>query len=123
MIQGFVTPERDPVIMLLLRGKNGCEERVTAVVDTGFRGSLTLPPDVVARMAFPLGAPTEVILAGNVREDFDVVEATLVWDGQPRDVSALQASGDVLVGMSLLRGYRVTVEDVDNGKVLIEKMA
>lgn len=122
MMRGVVSPDRDPVVVLRLRGRNGREEDVQAVVDTGFRGYIVLPPDLVARLGYPVGIPTGVTLAGNVQQQFATVVATVYWDGQVRDVSALQADGETLVGMSMLNGYRLMVDSVPGGDVLIEAM-
>ena len=95
MIVGIVSSERDPIIELRLLGRNGREEEVSVVMDTGFRGYFCLPPDLVARLGFPPGPPTEVELAGKVVQQFATAEVTLLWDGRRRDVSALQAPGEI----------------------------
>ena len=121
MIVGSVSPDRDPIIELRLLGRNGREEEVSVVMDTGFRGSFCLPPDLVARLGFSAGPPTVVELAGKVVQQFATVEVTLLWDGRPREVSALQAPGEILAGMSLLDGYSLTVDGSIGGEVFIER--
>ena len=122
MIVGLVSPDHDPIIEISLLGHNGRREEVSAIMDTGFRGSLCLPPDIVTRLGFPAGPPTTVELAGRVVQQFATAEVTLLWDGRSRDVSALQAPGEVLAGMSLLDGYTLTVDGSLGGEVLIERI-
>ena len=121
MIQGTVSANRDPVVRLRFIGRNGHTEDVDAVVDTGFQGFMTLPPDLIARLGFPVGIPTGVTVAGGTFQPSSVVVATVEWDGQTRQVSALLMANEVLVGMALLDGYRLTVEAAIGGRVLIEQ--
>lgn len=45
--------------------------------------------------------------------------ATIVWDGQERDVLVLAAEGEPLVGMAMLYGHEVFLNVVDGGHVTI----
>ncbi len=45
MIAGVVTASRQAIIRLTVRGPEGQEQEIEAVIDTGFDGTLTLPPD------------------------------------------------------------------------------
>ena len=122
MITGHVAPRPEPVVSITLIGSAGQEETVEAVVDTGFSGLLTLPPDLVQRLGYSLGPPIRVLLAGKTPARYDAIEARLGWDGEQRDVFTLQTEGTPLIGMRLLKGYRLTVDAVDGGAVHIEKL-
>ena len=50
MIIGIVTADREAIIDLIVRGSTGLDEVVQAVIDTGFDGSLSLPPSLIARL-------------------------------------------------------------------------
>ena len=52
----------------------------------------------------------------------DVFEATVLWDNHVRQVTVLAAEGGVLVGMSMLFGYRLLLEGADGGAVQIEAL-
>ena len=121
MIYGVVTADRDPMIRLRLIGRNGHIEDVDALVDTGFQDFLTLPPDVVARLGFPIGVPTGVTVAGGAFQATSIVDADVDWDGTTRNVSALLMANEILVSMSMLDGYRLTVDAEIGGQVLIER--
>lgn len=53
---------------------------------------------------------------------FDVYEAIVVWDEQLLTIPIDEAESDPLVGMSLMEGYRLTVEVIEGGLVKIEKL-
>jgi predicted aspartyl protease len=52
----------------------------------------------------------------------DLYLATVMWNEEEREVLVLQAEGGPLIGMSLLYGYRVILNVVDNGDVIIDTL-
>ena len=46
MITGTITPDREAVVVLRILDGNSQEQPLDTVVDTGFDGYLTLPPDL-----------------------------------------------------------------------------
>jgi clan AA aspartic protease len=119
MISGVVTPYREAVIRLRVRGPAGQEEEIDAVIDTGFNRYLTLPSSLVALLALPFEAPTQAMLADGQIVPMDYYRASIAWDGRDRQILVLEADGDPLVGMSLLYGYDLRVRVVDGGLVTI----
>ncbi len=120
MIRGRVTAGRQVIIPLQLRGPQGQTESIEALVDTGFDGLLTLPPDLVAKLELPYGMTRPYELGHGGTVEFDIHRATVVWDGQEREVGAIVSKGGALVGMALLDGYRLFVDAVEGGEVRIE---
>ena len=59
----MVNPTRQPIISLIVRGPNGSEQRVEAMLDTGFNGTLTLPPSLIQQLELPFGFTRTVMLA------------------------------------------------------------
>lgn len=53
MISGEVNAQAEAIIRLTVWASDGREQEIEAVLDTGFNGSLTLPPAVIE----PLGLP------------------------------------------------------------------
>ncbi len=51
MITGNVNSDREPIIEIILHDVNGQEHKRPAVVDTGFTGWLTLPPETCKRVS------------------------------------------------------------------------
>jgi clan AA aspartic protease len=120
MIRGQVNAAKQALIPLQLCGSERQTITVDAVVDTGFDGLLTLPPDLVARLGLPFGMTRSYELGDGGKVAFDIHRTTVLWDGQEREVEAIVTSGGALVGMAMLRGYRLFVDVVDGGEVLIE---
>ena len=122
MITGIVSSDREAVVVVQVRGSDGFEEPVNTILDTGFNGFLTLPTSLISRLGFSFAGTTRAMLGDGNEVQLDVFEATILWDGQERTVITLAAEGGALVGMSLLAGYRVTMDVEDEGSVLIEAL-
>lgn len=119
MIAGVVNSTLAATIHLFVRGPNGPEEDVEAVIDTGFNGFLTLSPTLVRRLGLPHLGQSRVVLASGQEEILDLHEVTLLWDGQWRTVETDAANTDALVGMELLYRYSLYIEAVEGGTVVI----
>ena len=115
MITGTVNADREPVVRIWLHDVNGQEQECVAIVDTGFTGWLTLPPDLITALGLSwkeLGAAT---LADGSQILFDVYEATVVWDGQVVAISVDESDSEPLIGMALMDSFRILIEDMDGG--------
>jgi len=100
----------------------GQDHKFDAVVDTGFTGWLTLPPHTIAALGLSWKELGAAILADGSLIDFDVYEASVLWDGQWVTIPVDEADADPLMGMRLMQGYRILIEDVDGGSVQIERI-
>lgn len=105
---------------MAISGPRGQEQEIEAIVDTG---SLSLSPTMIATLGLPFRRRGRALLADGSETLFDIHQATVVWDGQPRRVSVAAADADPLVGMALLDGYELTVQAVEGGSVSIEALA
>ena len=121
MIQGVVNRAYEAVIPLTLQGPAGHMREIEAVIDTGYSGFLTLPPALVSELELPYVTRDQAVLADGSEVTFDVYDATVMWDGQPRLVYALAAESTPLVGMRLLDSHSLYVEVEDRGRVIIER--
>jgi clan AA aspartic protease len=119
MITGMVTPDREATIGLVVRGPGGKEQAIVALVDTGFDGWLSLSPSSISQLGLRWCQRGRALLADGSESIFDIYEATVIWDGQPRRVPLHEADAAPLVGMSLLAGYELTVQVRPGGKVTI----
>ena len=122
MITGIVTTYRQAIIRLTVRGPEGQEQGIEAVIDTGFDGSLTLPPPLIAALDLVWRRRGRALLADGSQSLFDIHEAIVVWDGEPRRIAVDTADIDPLVGMSLLYGFELTVQARDGGSVAIKPL-
>ena len=123
MIQGEVNTAYEAVITLSVQGPEGQAREVDAVVDTGFTGFLTLPPDLVAELGLPFETTGHATLADGSEVSFDTYRVSVLWGGQSRYVLADAADTTPLVGMLLLDMHDLSIRVRDGGWVLIEAIA
>lgn len=119
MITGIVTASRQATVRLPVRGREKQEQEIQAVIDTGFDGSLTLPPSVISILGLPWRRHGRAMLADGSETLFDIHEGTVMWNGELRRIAVDAAATDPLVGMLLLYGYELTVKVVEGGSVLV----
>jgi clan AA aspartic protease len=119
MIAGMVNANREATIRLLVRGPQGHQQEIEAIIDTGFTGFLTLPPLLVTTWGLAWLCRQPGILADGRVEYFDVYVATVIWDGQPRTVEVEAADTEPLVGMSLLEHHALRIDILNGGMVTI----
>jgi len=123
MITGVVTASREPITHIIVRDVNGQEHQYEAVVDTGYTGWLTLPPDVVAALGLSWRERGGAILADGNQALFDVYNAIVVWDGQPITIPVDEVDSDSLVGMSLMYGYELLMPILDGATFSLRRIA
>lgn len=92
-----------------------------AVIDTGFGGELTLPSETIRRLGYSYAGTAGGMLAAGSETQMDYYEGRVLWHGERREVAAIAAEGQPLIGMELLFGSRLIVDAVPGGEVLIEE--
>ena len=122
MMIGVVSANREAIIRLPLLDANGQSHEIGAVVDTGFNGSLTLPPVMIAPLGLTWRSRGSAILANGSVEECDIYSGVVVWDEQPRPVLIETADTVPLVGMSLIWGYELLVQAINGGIVTFRRM-
>ena len=115
--RGAVNGRLEAVIALRVRGPAGVEVEVSAVVDTGYTGSLTLPAAVTSSLGLEQRSGGRAVLAdGSVRR-FDTYAAEVLWGGSWVGVVASALGDETLLGMALVAGRGLWVEAVPGGLV------
>jgi predicted aspartyl protease len=120
VISGVVSALHEVTVRLPLRNAAGQEQEVEAVLDTGYTGSLTLPPSLIATLGLTWNSRGSAILANGAVEPFDIYAATVVWDGAPRRILISAIDTAPLLGMALPVGHDLRVRVVAGGPVEIE---
>ena len=120
MIEGLVNAAYEPIVKLAVQGPSGRGREIDAVVDTGFNAFLSLPPSLVTELELPFVTSTSAILGDGALVRFNVYDATVLWDGQPRRVYVHMSDTTPLVGMRLLHDHSLYVEVEDGGRVVIQ---
>lgn len=122
MIRGVVNADLEAIVRLLVRGPSGHQQRIEAVIDTGFDGWLSLPPALVASLGLPWRQRGCAFLADGSEKFFDVYEGTVVWDRRRRPIAVDELNGAPLVGMALFEGHELTMQVRNRGKVAIQAL-
>jgi clan AA aspartic protease len=107
-------------VLLTLPGEEG-ELTAEFVVDTGFEGDLSLPRSVVAKLHRLSSYETRIfsMADGSLRELLICVIG-LEWDEQPRSVEVLVTDGRPLLGMALMDGSYIGIDNRSGGEVSVE---
>ena len=121
MIRGVINDGLELVVVVEISNGDGAVESVEAVLDTGFGGDLTLPPDVVERLGLKFVNRVSLTLAGDQQMDGFVYKGFVKWFGPEREIYVIAAEGQPLLGMHLLAGCKVTIHVRPGGEALIEE--
>ena len=123
MISGIVNADFEAIISLSVCDS---EEKIytqDAIIDTGFNGWLSLPPDLIDLLNLKWKRRGRAILGDGSECVFNVYEAVVVWDGDYLTIPIDEADSEPLVGMSLMEGYQLTVQVFEEGSVEICKVS
>lgn len=122
MIRGRVDALRQARVQLEIERGDGSYVNIEAVVDTGFDGHLTLPPEAIAELNMEPDRPTNVDFAAGFRERLNTWLGYVLWHDRRRAVRVLEADGVPLLGMELLEDSQLTMQARINGDVTIERL-
>lgn len=118
MIQGTIRDHR-AVVSLRILGQDNSEAVVDFRIDTGFTGTMTLPPVACQRLNLRFRRTQAVRLAGEQQAQFDVYRGVLLWNGRERNLEILAAAGPPLLGMAALENSQVLLDVREGGTVTI----
>jgi predicted aspartyl protease len=107
MIIGVVNAHYEATIRLPVRDTTGQEHEIAALLDTGFNGSLTLPPATIAALGLSWRTRGLIVLANGTDDLCDIYAATIIWDGRPRHILVEEADTDPL---QVVEGGSVRIE-------------
>ena len=92
------------------------------MIDTGFNGSLTLPPDLISGLALPFRRIGRALLGDGSEVTFDIHETVILWDGRLRRIAVDVADTDPLLGMGLLYGHELNLQVIEGGDASIKPL-
>ncbi len=120
MMQGFVNQNCEAIIQVAVGYGNKRKQMVNAVIDTGFTGFLSLPQSIITSLELPWHFRDLGTLGDGSEAIFEMYKATIIWDGRERIIDVAASEADPLIGMSLLYGFKVQIDAVEDGVVTIE---
>ena len=83
---------------------------------------MTLPYSTIEDLGFPNSGSEEVMLADGAFHPVNMFSGQLLFDGEIRRIEIDAAETPPLLGMGLLYGYHIHIENLDGGKVVLEKI-
>jgi len=122
MITGIVNADFEAIISLSICDSEGKVYKQEAIIDTGFNGWLSLPPDLIDRLNLKWKRRGRAILGDGSECIFNVYEAVMIWDGDYLTIPIDEADSEPLVGMSLMEGFQLMVQVFEGGNVEICKL-
>jgi clan AA aspartic protease len=122
MIHGVVSRNREATISLVIVNENRQTKLITAVIDTGYTGYLSLPSEIITELNLSWTGIDRGTLGDGSEVTFEVYAAKVIWDGEYRDIPINEAETDPLVGISLLYGYDLHIQTVEGGNVTIKRL-
>lgn len=120
MITGTVSADREAVIRVKIIGQLGQELEIDAIIDTGFTGYITLPNSIINTLSLPFHSRQQVVLGDGNVHTVNVHTGIVNWEGQNHRIEIDAADTTPLLGMAMMYGYKLTIEDIDGGAVCIE---
>jgi clan AA aspartic protease len=122
MIYGVVNFRYELTLPLVVGNSIGEREFVNTVIDTGFDGFLSLPSEIITRLGLPWRTSNIATLGDGSRTLFDFYTGIVIWDGQYRTIDIAESETEPLLGLTILRGYRLQADNVEGGIVKIEEL-
>lgn len=107
---------------IIVRLEGNPDVEIQFVVDTGFEGFLTLPPEVVAKLGLPYVAKIQANLADNSKVTTNAYALKIVWNGVERDVIVLAMGRRPLIGTALLEDFHLSIDFYEGGTVLVDEI-
>jgi clan AA aspartic protease len=107
---------------VLVRLQEKSDIEIEFVIDTGFEGFLTLPPDLVAKLSLPYIAKIQANLADNSKTVTNAHAIKIVWNGAEREVIVLAMGRRPLLGTALLADSHLSIDFYEGGTVLVDEI-
>lgn len=122
MIYGVVNSRREAILPLVVGSLPGQRQVIDTVIDTGFDGFLSLPSKIIAQLKLPWTISNRATLGDGSEVVFDFYTGIAIWDGQYRTVDIAESETEPLLGMAMLYGYRLQIDNVEGGLVKVEAL-
>jgi len=122
MMYGKVNQNCEATLSIAVGYDNLPKQMVKTIIDTGFTGFLSLPSSVITSLCLPWSFRDFATLGDGSQVIFDMYTATVIWDGEIRNIDVAASETEPLIGMSLLYGFKLEIDAVENGAVVIKAL-
>jgi clan AA aspartic protease len=122
MIYGVVNLRREATLPLVVGNSSEKQQVIDTVIDTGFDGFLSLPSEIITRLELPWTISNPATLGDGSETVFDFYTGRVIWNGEYRTIDIAESETEPLLGMAMLYGYRLQVDNVEGGIVQIEAL-
>ena len=122
MMEGIVNARREATLSVVVGHSKQQLQAINAVIDTGFNGFLSLPSTVITTLNLPWSGSDFVTLGDGSETYFDLYTGIIIWDGQYQEIDIAESETEPLLGMSMLYRYRMQIDAVEGGKVIIKAL-
>lgn len=119
MIRGAVTAQREATIVVEIEDATGLRTQISAVIDTGFNGWLTLPADIAKKLGAEFVGDAIASLADGSEVVCQLYEVWIIWNGRRCLIEVDSADTTPLVGMQLFEGFVLRIDAWIGGQVVI----
>jgi clan AA aspartic protease len=121
VLTGKVNSRLEAIVRLWIRGPDQVLE-TDVLIDTGFSGFLSLPPEIIANLGLLPHGEMLGTLADGTKALFPIYMAIISWYGQPRAISVSAVESHPLLGMDMLHGCELAMQVVEGGEVAIHDL-
>lgn len=85
--------------------------KITAIIDTGFNGELLLPEQLIKRLNLKLFSKTDYVSIDGVGRDALLYSADLKLGDKSFSAEVVGSKSNfILIGMNILRDFRITLD-------------
>jgi len=111
----------EPQVNVSILDDFGIAHSVEFILDTGFSGHLTLPPDVIDRLGLYYSGQRAVTMADGFAHNVDVFTARVLLHEHWRPVFVIRLNSLPLLGMRALLGCRLSMNVYAGGRAVVEE--
>ena len=122
MLTGKVNSRLEAIVRLWIGGPEDRVLETDVLIDTGFSGSLSLPPEIIAKLGLLPHGEMLGILADGTKSLFPIYKAIISWHGQPWAISVSAVESHPLLGMGMLCDSELFMQVFDGGEVVIQAL-
>ena len=123
MITGTINKKLEIAVDMPVYGCDGRHIDAHFVVDTGFDGEISLPPDAIEYLRLPKYRRRRTFHADSSSAIVQTYVAHIKWDDEVREVIVNPTEGNCLIGVQLLKGFLLTAGFVPDAPVKLERFS